>query len=80
MSRPNRLKHLRTCGQKYGCMWLTLEEVATLTGQDFTTVSRHESGRGVSPEALEKYAKLYKVETYEILVDPDTLSAESKSA
>lgn len=57
----NRLKRLRERSR------LTLEEVAILTGFDISTVSKHEScSRGLTPEAIEKYAKLYKVSSYEI--------------
>lgn len=57
----NRLRELRNRSR------LTLEEVSTLTGFDITTISRHESGgRGLTPDAIEKYARLYKVQTHEL--------------
>lgn len=64
----NRLKELRTRGQGIGGLWLTLEEVGKILGLDYTTVSRHESGRGLGSDAIQAYAKLYKVETYEIFL------------
>lgn len=46
---------------------LSLEEVSTLTGYDVTTISKHEGGsRNLTPEAIAKYAKLYKVQTHEL--------------
>lgn len=57
----NRLRELRDRSR------LTLEEVSTLTGFSVPTISRHESGgRSLSEEAILKYARLYKVHTYEI--------------
>lgn len=57
----NRLKELRDRSR------LTMQEVSILTGFDVSTISRHESGdRGLSSEAIDKYASLYKVRTYEL--------------
>lgn len=57
----NRLRELRDRSR------LTLEEVSLLTGFSVPTISRHESGgRSLSEEAVLKYARLYKVHTYEI--------------
>lgn len=57
----NRLKELRDRSR------LTLQEVSLITGYSVPTISRHESGeRGLSEEALVKYASLYKVHTYEL--------------
>lgn len=57
----NRLRELRDRSR------LTLQEVATLTGFNVSTISRHESGeRALSEDALIKYAALYKVHTYEL--------------
>lgn len=57
----NRLKELRDRSR------LTLEEVSILTGFSVPTISRHENGgRSLSEEAILRYAKLYKVHTYEI--------------
>lgn len=71
--KKNRLKYLRERGKNDGSLWLTQEEVAKLSGYDYTTVSRHESGRGLTAEAIERYAKLYKVETYEVFIEPDSI-------
>lgn len=57
----NRLKALRDRSR------LTLQEVSILTGYDITTISRHESSaRRLSDAAINKYATLYKVSTYEL--------------
>lgn len=61
----NRLRELRDRSR------LTQEEVSAVTGISVAAISRHENGsRGLSREAVEKYASLYKVSTYEIFVDP----------
>lgn len=61
----NRLRELRDRSR------LTQEEVSTLTGISVAAISRHENcSRGLSQEAIEKYAAVYKVHTYEIFVDP----------
>ena len=60
-STRNRLRQFRERSR------LSLTEVATLTGFDVSTISKHENGqRGLTPEAITKYAKLYKVESYEL--------------
>lgn len=60
----NRLRELREDRR------LTQQEVAKLLDIDHTTVSRHESGsRSLSPEDIQKYARLYKVESYELFID-----------
>lgn len=61
ITQENRLRELRDRSR------LTLNEVSILTGYDITTISRHESGqRGLSAEAADKYASLYKVKTHEL--------------
>ena len=61
----NRLKELRQRG-----VCLTQTEVAKFLGIDLTTVCRHESGeRPLSKEALEAYAKLYKVGTLDLIME-----------
>lgn len=68
----NRLKELREGGVR-----LTLEEVGQLMGLDLTTVSKHESNtRGLSPEQIRLYAKLYKVEPWELFTEPFTAANE----
>lgn len=63
--RATRLTELRNRSR------LTLQEVSTLTGYSIPTISRHESGeRGLSEEAILKYAALYKVHTYELYEVP----------
>lgn len=57
----NNLKKLRDGSR------LTLDEVSKLTGFDVTTISKHENSvRGLSEEAILKYARLYKIQTHEI--------------
>lgn len=61
----NRLRELRDRSR------LTQQEVSTLTGYTVTAISRHENGsRSLSEEAVDKYARLYKVRTYELFIDP----------
>jgi putative transcriptional regulator len=70
----NRLRELREARK------LTQQEVAKLLDIDHTTISRHESGsRGLSPEDIQKYARLYKVESYELFIDPEGLQEEDKA-
>lgn len=67
----NRLRELREARK------LTQQEVAKILDIDHTTVSRHESGsRDLSPEDIQKYARLYKVESYELFIDPKDLQEE----
>ncbi|KKL85476.1 hypothetical protein LCGC14_1954320 [marine sediment metagenome] len=62
---PNRLSALRDRSR------LTQAEVAKLLDIDETTVARHESGtRKLPHEMVEKYAKLYKVSSYELYLEP----------
>jgi len=70
----NRLRELREACR------LTQQEVAKLLDIDHTTVSRHESGdRGLSPEDIQKYARLYKVESYELFINPKDLREEDEA-
>lgn len=66
----NRLRELRDRSR------LTLQEVSTLTGFSVAAISRHENGsRGITEDALVKYAALYKVHTYEIFIEPGACHA-----
>lgn len=67
--RPNRIRELREAGVR-----LSQADVAKLIGIDVTTVSRHEAGRGLTPETVEAYAKALKVSSYELFVDPDRMA------
>lgn len=70
----NRLRELREARK------LTQQEVAKLLDIDHTTVSRHESGsRDLSLEDIQKYARLYKVESYELFIDPKDLQGEGEA-
>lgn len=61
----NRLKELRDRSR------LTLQEVSLITGFGVSTISRHESGgRGLTEDAISKYASLYKVPTYQLFMEP----------
>lgn len=62
----NRLKELRDRSR------LTLQEVSLITGFGVSTISRHESGeRGLTEEAISKYASLYKVPTHQLFMRPN---------
>lgn len=69
----NRLRELRDRSR------LTQEEVSTLTGISVAAISRHENcSRGLGRDAIEKYASLYKVSTYEIFMDPDEVAGDGE--
>lgn len=62
----NRLKELRDRSR------LTLQEVSLITGFGVSTISRHESGeRGLTEDAILKYAALYKVPTHQLFMNPN---------
>jgi len=62
----NRLKELRDRSR------LTMQEVSMITGFGISTISRHESGgRGLTEEAIQKYASLYKVPTHQLFMNPN---------
>lgn len=62
----NRLKELRDRSR------LTLQEVSLITGFGVSTISRHESGeRGLTEDAISKYASLYKVPTHQLFMNPN---------
>lgn len=68
----NRLRELRDRSR------LTQEEVSLVTGYSVAAISRHEnSSRGMTQEAIEKYASLYKVHTFEIFVDPGEVAGHA---
>lgn len=55
---------------------LTQKEVAILVGKDHTTVNKHERHlRGLTPEDIEAYSKLYKVSSFELFVTPADLAS-----
>lgn len=65
MIQKNRLKELRDRSR------LTINEVSILTGFSPSAVSRHENeSRGLTEIAVEKYAALYKVPTYQLFIEP----------
>ena len=69
----NRLRELRTAGQKTGGLWLSIDEVASVLGITKDHVSRHETlQRGISDEHLQAYARLYKVEPWHIFTNLTT--------
>lgn len=62
---------LRVLRQRRG---LTQNEVASLTGLALSTVNKHENGiRGMTKEDIVKYARTYRVETYELFFSPEQL-------
>ena len=63
--KENRLRTLRAESK------LTLAEVAKCLDLDLSTVSRHESGaRGLTQDDIRAYARLYKVESLAVFMDP----------
>ena len=65
MAQENRLRELRDRSR------LTLQEVSILTGFSVPTISRHENGsRGLTEEAITKYAALYKVPSHQLFLRP----------
>ena len=65
----NRIRELRERSR------LTQEELGKLTEYDYTTISRHESGdRALDAEAIKKYARVFKCETFEIFLNPDSVA------
>ena len=69
----NRIRELRERG-----VALTQEEVGKIMGYDNTTISRHENNsRSLSPEDIQRYAKLFKVETWELVLSPREFKGEA---
>lgn len=67
-ARPNRLRIEREKSR------LTQQEVATILGVDVTTVNKHESStRELTPEMIRRYSRLYKVDSYALFVDPESV-------
>ncbi len=63
--QPNRLQVLREARS------LTQKEVAKILGMNHSTVSRHEShDRNIEPKEIEAYARLFKVSSYELFLEP----------
>jgi DNA-binding XRE family transcriptional regulator len=64
-AEPNRLRELRIRSR------LTQEEVGDFLGVTPAVVSRHETGKKqLSHLTILKYARLYKVQTYELFQEP----------
>ena len=60
----NRIRYFRERAR------LTQGEIATLLGTDETSVSRWENGsRALTPQIIEKLSRLFKVESWELLMD-----------
>lgn len=67
----NRLARLRNIAK------LTQDEVGKLLDIDSTTVSKHEnSERSLSEDTIRAYAKLYKVQTHELFLNPDDIRGD----
>jgi len=61
----NRIKELREA-QK-----LTQEELGTLTDYDFTTVSKHETGKiALNEDAIARYCKVFKIPSHQLFTAP----------
>lgn len=68
--KPNRLKEIRERGVP-----LTQKEVGRQLDLDHTSISRHENGRGLSKDVIQKYTELYKLSgSHEIFFDPEEFS------
>lgn len=75
-TKANRLRELRERGVR-----LSQEQMGVLLGHelglppfDLTTISKQETGsRSLSREQVEAYARIFRVSSYEIFVDPVTL-------
>ncbi len=64
----NRIRYFRERAR------LTQGEIATLLGTDETSVSRWENGsRALTPQIIEKLSRLFKVESWELLMDRKAL-------
>src|SRR3989442_15747620 len=60
----NRIRYFRERAR------LTQAEIATLLGTDETSVSRWENGsRSLTPQIIEKLSRLFKCQSWELLVD-----------
>lgn len=69
--RPNRIKDLRLRSR------LTQSELAQLVGLSLSTVCKHEAKhRGLTDDAIARYAQVFKVKTYEIFVDRAELEGD----
>ena len=64
---PNRITEFRER------IHLTQAELALLVKLDHTTVCKHESGRGLTPKTIERYAAVFKVPTWELYNRPGDL-------
>ncbi len=73
--RPNRLKGIREKG-----VVLTQKEVGRILDLDHTSISRHENGRGLSQDVIQRYTELYKLDgSHEIFFDPEEFVAEEEN-
>jgi DNA-binding transcriptional regulator YiaG len=62
--RPNRIKVLRERSR------LTQRELALLMGTDDSTVAKHEAAsRGLTPDEIRKYSRIFKCESYELFLE-----------
>ena len=57
---------------------LTQAELGKLMDLDHTTISRHESGdRNLTPDDITKYAKVFKVDTWELFMSPEEIAVST---
>ena len=69
--KSNRLKELREAVR------LTQEEVSKIVGKDSSLVAHHEnSTRAITDDDLSAYARLYKVPTHQLFMEPSAPAAE----
>lgn len=63
--KPNRISKLRRR------INLTQKELGKLMDLDNTTIAKHESrARNITESEVKKYAKIFKVDTYELFMEP----------
>ena len=56
---------------------LTQKEVAKLLDLSLSLVAKHEAGtRTITPDDIEKYSSLFKVQSYELFLDPELVTGQ----
>jgi len=78
----NRLKYLRMRGKESGTLWLTAEEVSAIRGIKVERYRKQENGQSPLDERdIVAYARIFKVESYEIFVPklPDQVASDEQS-
>ena len=56
---------------------LTQKEVTKLLDLSLSLVAKHEAGtRTITPDDIEKYSSLFKVQSYELFLDPELVTGQ----